>query len=126
METDIADNSNSNVISPDFTDPATWDKLIKKRSSQNAPAAFTPTFAAREVANISAINRKSVSSFNYQNSNDINQNEKQRLVSARLLALSISHEKDMFLVMANQVFETLLVLWTFVEDDHAFNKYNLI
>ena len=96
----------------DITDPDAWNKLIKKRARQNAPAAFTPTVAAREVAQIT-VSRKMDSKIDL-----VKDYDKQ----SRLYMLPITHEKDMFLVMANQAFEAMMIIWAHVEDDAITNK----
>jgi hypothetical protein len=113
VDADIVDLGNASIIQHDFTDPKTWNSLIKNRSN-NAPPIFTPTVTAREVA-ISTI------AMHHPNPLNIALGHDQQL-SNRFLALPISHEKDMFLVMANQVFEAMLLMWTYVEDDAVTNK----
>lgn len=44
--------------------------------------------------------------------------------TSRLLVLPIMHERDMFLLISNVVFETILHIWTYVEDDSIMNRYS--
>lgn len=111
LDTDIVDIGATALANIDITDPEAWNKLIKKRSRQNAPAVFTPTVAAREVAQITVTRKSNIES----NLDDMDK-------SSRLYMLPIIHEKDMFLVMANQSFEALMIIWTHVEDDAVTNK----
>jgi hypothetical protein len=49
VDRDITDSRTSSL---DFTDTAAWNKLIKKSAADQAPAAFTPTVAARKEARL--------------------------------------------------------------------------
>jgi len=49
VDMSINDTENSTDLTADFTDMATWNKLLRKSAADQAPAAFTPTVAARKV-----------------------------------------------------------------------------
>lgn len=49
VDMSINDTENSSDLAADFTDMATWNKLLRKSAADQAPAAFTPTVAARKV-----------------------------------------------------------------------------
>ena len=49
VDMSINDTENSSDLATDFTDMATWNKLLRKSAADQAPAAFTPTVAARKV-----------------------------------------------------------------------------
>jgi brefeldin A-resistance guanine nucleotide exchange factor 1 len=49
VDMSINDTENSTDMTADFTDMATWNKLLRKSAADQAPAAFTPTVAARKV-----------------------------------------------------------------------------
>ena len=82
----------------DFTDTATWNKLLRKSAMDQAPAAFTPTVAARRLTSGTG-----------------------GLKSQYTLPLSI-HEKDMFLVMAKPVLETMIIIWEISDDDRIIRR----
>lgn len=82
----------------DFTDTATWNKLLRKSAMDQAPAAFTPTVAARRLTSSGGGHK-----------------------SQYALPLSI-HEKDMFLVMAKPVLETMIIIWEISDDDRIIRR----
>ena len=81
------------MASMDFTDTATWNKLLHRSAAYQAPAAFTPTVAARKGA--SAWARAGGEADFYPS----------------------AHEKDMFLVMAKPVLDAIIKVWETSEDD---------
>lgn len=86
----------------DFTDSATWNKLIDRSSFDQAPAVFTPTSTARKQRNSVALAHNNAAASN-QNSDFFEE--------------GISYEIDMFLVMAKPSLETILILWESTMDD---------
>ena len=85
VDADMNDHTGAGVAL-DFSDTATWNKLLRKSAEDQEPAAFTPTVAARSK-----------------------------------LALSVE-EKDMFLVMAKPVLETLIVVLETSDDDQVVRR----
>ncbi len=84
----------------DYTDTATWNKLIRQGSVDQAPAAFTPTIAARKSA--------------LMDSGVLSRQD----ASARLQGQSFAlQDRDMFLMMSRPLLETALALWDHVSDD---------
>jgi hypothetical protein len=92
---------NDNLYSIDFTDSATWNKLIRKSAIDQAPASFTPTLTARRRIN-------SITSAYFEHAHPDH---------SALTRISNAYEKDMFLVMAKPVLEVILLLWENLNDD---------
>ena len=90
MDIDINDNSDLTQAF-NLTDTASWNKLIRRSAAYQAPAAFTPTFAARKGA--------------------------RELPIVPLDHHMSLHEKDMFLVMEERILITVFALWQSCEDD---------
>lgn len=65
--------------------------MLHKGATYQEPAAFTPTVAARKCARLKG-------------------NRGQGLLQS-------AHEKDMFLVMARPVLETMITVWEITSDD---------
>ena len=65
----------------DYSETSTWDALLRRSAADQAPAAFTPTVAARQWLRQSGVLRPSV------------------------------HDRDMFLVMAKPVLKTVFMVW---------------
>jgi hypothetical protein len=94
VDFDIGDGS---IAGPDFTDSASWSKLLKKSAAFQMPAAFTPTVTARRAV---------------------------RTSRGKLIGMPAStHEKDMFLVMAKPVLQALMGLWDSTSDDDLIKRY---
>eukprot|EP01034_Spumella_vulgaris_P022368 gene22368-28490_t len=88
----------------DYTDTATWNKLIRQGSTDQAPAIFTPTLAARKSVSSDMLGTgDSSGSF--------------RFMSA--YPTSSLQDRDMFLMMSKPLLETLVVLWEATADDHV-------
>ena len=97
----ISDASQSAV---DYTDTATWNKLIRQSAADQAPAVFTPTISARQRCMLeSEASIDGVSSFGG--------------VDAAGL-----HDRDMFLLMARPLLETMMVLWDNTADDQVLSR----
>ena len=84
----IADGTGSETV-VDYSDTQNWDTLIRKCAQDQAPAAFTPTLAARKSSSSGSLNMYS----------------------------HTVHERDMFLVMAKPVLTAVLTMWDAVNDD---------
>lgn len=98
VDVDINDSGVA-AASLDFTDTATWNKLLRKSAADQAPAAFTPTVAARKGA------------------------AGQKGHSGGVLSFPLSiHEKDMFLVMAKPVLGTIITVWEMTDDDQIVRR----
>mmetsp|Transcript_20608 Transcript_20608/g.29575 ORF Transcript_20608/g.29575 Transcript_20608/m.29575 type:complete len:1961 (+) Transcript_20608:126-6008(+) len=79
----------------DYSDTASWKKLIHKGLAHQAPASFTPTVAARRGAN----------------------GDDTCASGALSLFPPSAHERDMFQVMAKQVLDVVLDVWCCTDDD---------
>jgi hypothetical protein len=100
----VADTTQFTV---DYTDTATWNKLIRQGSTDQAPAIFTPTLAAR----------KSVSSDLLHQLGGTAGGGAYRFLGA--FPTSSLQDRDMFLMMSRPLLETLVVLWEATADDHV-------
>jgi golgi-specific brefeldin A-resistance guanine nucleotide exchange factor 1 len=78
----------------DYTDSETWNKLMDRVAQDKTPVRFTPTTMALRLHQFSS------------SSNAI-----------------LSHEVDMFLVMAKPTFESILMLWQYAQDDLLMRRY---
>lgn len=87
---------NDSSTSLDFTDTATWNKLLHKSAAHQTPAAFTPTVAARQCAGVGGI------------------------------SLPSAHEKDMFLVMAHPALDAIIAVWESTDDDQTISRRALL
>ena len=81
------DISDALDLAVDYSETTTWDALLRKSALDQAPAAFTPTIAAREWLRNSGVLRPSV------------------------------HDRDMFLVMAKPILTAILLVWESTDDD---------
>jgi len=77
----------------DYSETSTWDALLRKCAADQAPAAFTPTLAARKWL----------------------QNSGSRLQPS-------VHDKDMFIVMAKPLLRTLFLVWEYNDEDKLIYK----
>ena len=95
--------TDSSAQSVDYTDSATWNKLIRQSSDEQAPAVFTPTVNARKSASdalaLSSGSMQFITSFQ-----------------------SSLHDRDMFLMMSKPLLETILVLWENSTDDNVVSR----
>jgi hypothetical protein len=105
VDFDIGDGSS--VVGPDFTDSASWSKMLNKSAAFQLPAAFTPTVTARRIAV-----RTNRGGHRYINT------------SSNAAAAVSAHEKDMFLVMAKPVMQALMTLWDITNDDDILYRYD--
>lgn len=129
VDADIGDSSGTALLH-DFTDITTWNKLINMKASQHAPAAFTPTVAARNEAVKRVTNSRkfnsAVISTGVINSTSVRENqfgqESVSVTNVSHIYVPAIHEKDMFLVMANPVLETLLLVWSYSDDNTVMKK----
>lgn len=84
----------------DITETNTWNKLIKNGSHHLAPAAFTPTFAARESFSTGQRHLKNMSSH-----------------------VNSLHEGDMFLAIVKQVLFTIIFVWETCDDEKMLKRF---
>lgn len=91
----------------DYTDAATWNKLIRQSAADQAPAVFTPTVAARQ----------SMSS-----DGDFYGDGSCESFGGGALATGGLHDRDMFLAMARPLLETMVALWDGTADDHVLSR----
>ena len=140
MDLDINDTDGSAL---DFSDSVMWQKLLSKSAADQVPAAFTPTVAARQHASVikthissKGANRRNRYRHGYRDENGDGDSDGDRdgnrtstvshlhsEVGIGVLGIpSEQHEKDMFLVMATPMLETLLTVWEIVEDDQTVRR----
>ncbi len=99
VDMDIRDTSSESAI--DFSDVSAWNKLLHKSAAFQAPAAFTPTVAARKGARGRGSGKSSHGHGH----------------------VILVHEKDMFLVIAKSVLDTIVLVWEVTRDDSTLQRY---
>ena len=101
---DMNDHNKSLI---DFTDPANWNKLLLRETSNGNSwepiGSFTPTAAARKRYRKSQVLQLPRDEMILKERSDLWQN--------------ITCETDMFMVMSKRIFEMIVVLWENVMDD---------
>ena len=100
MDIDIND-SDTGCASIIFTDSNLWNKMLRKGSMDQVPAAFTPTLSAR----LNSITNK----YRLENANgNGNVNSTYKVDCTYPPG---AHEKDMFIAIAAPVLEAILTVW---------------
>ena len=96
----------------DYTDSATWNKLMRKGAENQAPPVFTSLGSAPNSSVHSPAKNRSSDGQGGTFSGE----------SIAAISSNLSHERDMFLVMAKAVVETIIVLWEYTNDDNFLAK----
>ena len=138
----MVDNSVTDATPVNYADTASWEKLLLHSQSNQAPASFTPTVAARRSVSgemgLDKMQQRYMSSYGGGGSgtqinatdftgymtddstskeSDSREDQSEYNMYLHLFFPPSAHEKDMFQVMATQVLDVVLEVWETTKDD---------
>ena len=138
IQVDLGIGDDSAGTSDDFTDTANWNKLLNRSAALQDPASFTPrsVFFHSSSGSIPPAqfqqqqqwqhHQRGLSTVGNANHNDRGSGSGRGSDATSTMQYYLStsaHEKDMFLVMARPVMETLLAGWRLSDDDRTTFRY---